>query len=309
MSLKIPTLSIVGCGALGKTLAYLWQKNKQFRIAQICNTQLSSAERACQFIGAGQTSEFNTLSPSDNWLIATPDEEIESICIELTDRNLIHPGNIVFHCSGSKSSQILQRAKQAGAFIASIHPIKSFADPVQAVTNFSGTYCGTEGDECALQKLKPAFESIGGHCIPIDPGQKVLYHTAAVFASNYLVALIEQSIQAYEKAGIPRETAITLLKPITTGTLDNILNHGTQHALTGPIKRGDHGTVSKQLNACQQWNKNAAAIYTSLGRVALSLSQNQHGKNIQSPALQDITKIFDRSDQPESILTPSKEQP
>lgn len=310
MSHRTSTLNIVGCGNLGKTLAYLWNKNQQFHIAQICNTHIDSAERACQFIGAGQISKFDTLSPSDNWLIATPDEKIESVCIELLNQHLIQPGNVVFHCSGSKSTQALLHAKQIGAAVASIHPIKSFADPAQAVTDFSGTYCGTEGDASALQQLKPAFESIGGHCITINPEQKMLYHTAAVFASNYLVALIEQSIQTYEKAGIPRETAVTLLKPITTGTLNNILNHGTHHALTGPIKRGDHDTVNKQLNACQQWDKNAAEIYISLGRVALSLSQNQQDKGIQPQALQHITEIFNRAnpEQTESVLSSSKDQ-
>ena len=294
MSQQISKLNIIGCGSLGKTLAYLWEKTKQFHIAQICNTNLRSAEQALAFIGSGQAATFETLSFTDIWLIATPDEQIESTCAELARHNLIQAGNIVFHCSGSKNTQILQHAKKCGAAVASIHPIKSFADPSQAITDFAGTYCGTEGDAVALQQLQPAFENIGGHCIPIDPTQKMLYHAAAVFASNYLVALIEKSIQAYEKAGIPRETAITLLKPITTGTLDNILNHGTQHALTGPIKRGDYKIVNEQFLACQEWDKSAAEIYASLGQVALSLSQNQQDKNTRThnQALHDITNIF-----------------
>lgn len=269
-------LNIIGCGNVGKSLGRLWTETNVFEIGDILTQSLESATAAKQWIGSGHPiSSMNSMQPADVFLITTSDDTLADAAESLVKANILKTGNIVLHCSGALSSEVLQLTQQSGAYTASIHPVKSFATPCESLSDFQGTFCGCEGDKKALEVLEPAFEKIGATTFQVDPQQKPLYHAASVLSCNYLTSLIEVSTQAYEKAGIPREIAQKIMQPIVQGTVDNIFEHGTTKALTGPIARGDTKTVSNQLNAMENWNPAYAEIYKSLGLVACSLSEKQ----------------------------------
>jgi predicted short-subunit dehydrogenase-like oxidoreductase (DUF2520 family) len=199
----------------------------------------------------------------------------------------------VFHCSGALSSEELAPAVERGAHVASVHPLKSFAEPRDAVRNFADTWCAAEGDGAALAVLRPAFERIGARVAEIDPRSKPVYHAASVMVSNCLVALMETGLRCYEKAGIPRETARTMMEPLVRETADNVFRLGTVKALTGPIARGDDAVVAQQLAALTQWDARIAAIYRELGAIAVQLSRNQG--EASAAALDRIQKLLDRA--------------
>ncbi|MDE2419593.1 MAG: DUF2520 domain-containing protein [Gammaproteobacteria bacterium] len=276
-------LNIIGCGNVGKTLAHLWFKHGVFQIQDVCNRSYDSAQNACKFIGLGNPiHSFNELRPADIFLIGTADSSIAECCELLVESNVLQAGNIVFHCSGALPASILEKAKTAGALIASIHPIKSFADPSLCITNFIGTFCGTEGDVDALVILEQAFQRIGGQTLQIQSSNKTFYHAASVVASNYLTALLELSIQSYVKAGLTREQALQIIDPIAHGTIKNIIELDTAQALTGPIARGDVSTVETQLNAFQNWKPEYGDLYRLLGGIALDLSTIKNAANSES---------------------------
>jgi predicted short-subunit dehydrogenase-like oxidoreductase (DUF2520 family) len=285
------TLNIIGCGNVSKTLAHLWVKHCAFQIQDVCNRSLESAQNACTFIGQGNPIQsLNDLRPADVFLIGTADQSIADCCKLLVASNVLQAGNIVFHCSGALPASILDSAKSADAFIASIHPIKSFADPNLCITNFSGTFCGAEGDEAALDELEKAFQAIGGQILHVDSANKTFYHAASVVASNYLTALLELSIQSYVKAGLTRKQALQIIEPIAHGTIKNIIELDTAHALTGPIARGDISTVAKQLDTFQDWKSEYGELYRLLGGIALDLSAI---KNIaSSDSLESLTQLL-----------------
>jgi predicted short-subunit dehydrogenase-like oxidoreductase (DUF2520 family) len=162
-----------------------------------------------------------------------------------------------------------------GAFAASVHPVKSFATPDFAVQSFAGTYCGVEGDPNALTVLQPAFRRIGGKVFAIDASQKTFYHAAAVLVCNDLTALIELGARLYEKAGLSRETAFDVMRPIVRETVEAAFTLGTTRALTGPVARGDHATVAKQLDALHVLDPQIEAVYRALGAIALGLARAQ----------------------------------
>ena len=272
----INTLNIVGCGNTGKTLACLWSVQQTFKIGTILNRSVKSALAAVKFIGAGQAvNSLDEMRPANVFLIATPDNHIVESCDALSASGLLQPGSVVFHCSGSMPSDVLQSVKQQGAAIASVHPVKSFANPKASLKTFAGTFCGVEGDDEALNVLRPAFESIGATTFAVNPEFKTLYHAASVMVCNYLTALLEVGIQAYAKAGLERVMAMQVMQPIVQGTADNIFSLGTTEALTGPIARGDDDVVARQLDALGDWNPDYADLYRDLGRVALELSRQQ----------------------------------
>nr|CAA6829320.1 MAG: Ketopantoate reductase PanG (EC [uncultured Thiotrichaceae bacterium] len=271
---NIPTLNIIGAGRLGKTLAHLWQQSGQLSTQAICNRSLESSQAAVDFIQAGQAySDYAQLPGADAWLLACGDDQLSHCCQQLCDQHNFTGQETLFHCSGALTAQeVFSPAKKLGLSIASIHPIKSFADPQQSIKSFSGTHCGIEGDEAALQRLTPVFENIGAQLFTIKPEAKTLYHSASVIACNYLVALQELSIQTYEQAGVERVQAMQILQPIVQGTAENIFKLGTQGALTGPIARGDQQTVSKQFEALQEWSEDAAEIYRLLGKITADIA-------------------------------------
>ncbi|GAA6152039.1 Rossmann-like and DUF2520 domain-containing protein [Pseudoteredinibacter isoporae] len=287
------SLSIYGAGRLGQTLAKLWHQQAYFDIQQLyCRTQ-STCLDARDFIGAESAqclSNSDALSSSDIWLVSTPDSAFANACESL--KHIIRPGDIVFHCSGALSSSELNRLQAQGAFIASIHPLHSFAQPAQSLTQFAGSHCAYEGDAEALAALLPAFEQIGGHCFAIE-GNKWLYHAASVIACNYLAPLIAASHQAFAAAGIDQQLADTLLQPLLSGTLENIRQQGPANALTGPIARGDHDFVTAQWQALENNHSQLAELYRDMAKHTTRLALQRDNSEELNAKLQKLRGIFE----------------
>jgi predicted short-subunit dehydrogenase-like oxidoreductase (DUF2520 family) len=268
------TLNIIGAGAVGRTLGRLFHEAKVFQIQDILNRSLESAELGAAFIGAGRpVAGYHQMRPADCYFITTSDDAIAGCAAALAATGLVGPGAIVCQLSGALPSSVLAPVTAVGGFVASIHPVKSFADPLQSVASFTGTWCGIEGDAAAVTCLSAAFSAIGGEMFPVDARFKTVYHAGSVLVCNYLTALMETGVRAYQKGGLPRQTALQVMEPLVRGTLDNIFREGTVQALTGPIARGDSALVSRQLAALDAWDGEIALIYRALGRVALDLSQ------------------------------------
>lgn len=272
------TLNIIGAGRLGRTLGALWRTHGVFDLQAVMTRRLASAREAVAFIGAGEAVEsISAMRAADVWLLATPDAAIAQAAAGLAASGHARAGDVVFHCSGALASSELRAALPAGIALASVHPLKSFADPANAVRTFAGTWCAAEGDAAALGLLQGAFEQIGACVTRIDAQHKTLYHAASVIVCNYLTALMEAGLQCYEKAGLPRDTAAAMMAPLVRETLDNVFKLGTANALTGPIARGDHEVVARQLAALRTFDTRIAAVYRALGAMALELSRAQGG--------------------------------
>ncbi len=256
------TLNIIGAGRVGQTLARLFSSRGQFQIASVYARSALTAQQAVDFIGAGKAAcNLLDLERAEICMLTVADDDISNVSNQLLELEHFKPRSIVFHCSGSKSSAILQSLRDAGHHVASIHPVRSFASPEVLVSDFADTYCGVEGDAEALAILIPAFEAIGARIFMLDAEHKLRYHAASVFASNYLVALIDVALKTYQAAGLSPEMALALAQPLAKKTLDNVFNTSTEDALTGPIKRGDFATVEKQLTDLKIWNQHAASLY------------------------------------------------
>lgn len=271
--LEAPTLNIIGAGHLGQTLGKLWSAGQQVRVGHILNRSPQSTDAAIAFIGAGHAAtSIATLPNTDITLIATPDAHIADCCAELAANGSLNANSIVFHCSGALSSTVLSTAAAQGAAVASIHPVRSFAQPAQTAANFSGTLCGVEGDAGALEVLAHCFGAIGASFVAIAAEHKVLYHAAAVFACNYLVTLQDVAQTTYGKAGIAPDVALRLMEPLVRETIDNIFSKGPAQALSGPIARGDLATVDKQQQALTLWRKDYAGLYQALATLTTTLA-------------------------------------
>jgi predicted short-subunit dehydrogenase-like oxidoreductase (DUF2520 family) len=277
--MHLPVLNIVGAGKVGKVLGCLFARAQVFQIGQICNRSLDSALAAAGFIDAGEAiTDLADFTLADLIMLSVPDDEIAVTCAALVLAGKIKPGAIVFHCSGAKSSQLLDEARQAGASVASLHPVASFADSADLVRHFDGTICGLEGDPPAVASLQQALEKIGAQILAIRSEHKLLYHAGSVFASNYLVTLIDIALRAYQAAGIPADMARQLAAPLARQSLENIFKTDPASALTGPIARGDMQTVATQSAALHNWNHDAAQVYDSMIAPTSALAARKRGQ-------------------------------
>ena len=265
---------MIGAGHVGRTLASLWRRHGTFAIGDVRDSTAEGAHAAVAFIGGGNAvAAILEMRPADVWMITTPDRAIASSAQQLADAGVLRVDDIVFHCSGSMSSAELAALSPEGASLASIHPLKSFADPALATETFPNTHCAAEGDAPALALLTAAFASIGGRVSPIDGRFKPVYHAASVIVCNYLTALLETGLRTYEKAGIDRQTAVDMMQPLVRETVEDVFTLGTSAALTGPIARGDDTVVAHHLRALDAWDARIAAVYRTLGTVAVDLAR------------------------------------
>lgn len=272
------SLNIIGPGRAGRTLGALLQRAGLCAVQDVLSAEIATAESAVAFIGAGRAVRvLREMRAADVWLVTPPDAAIASVATALAAAAQLRRGDVAFHCSGSQPSSLLLPPAEKGAFIASVHPLKSFADPATAVQNFKGTYCAVEGDAEALKLLKPLFEQLGAQVAVIDPAGKTLYHAASVLVCNDLTALMEAGLRAYEKAGITRTTAQAMMQPLVRETLDNVFALGTTRALTGPVARGDADVLARQLAALNTLDPRIADAYRALNHIALDLARAQGG--------------------------------
>jgi len=269
------TLNIVGAGHVGRALGRLFAARGVFAVQDVQTRSSASARAAVAFIGAGSPVDAGgALRQADVWMLAVADDAIGPVAAALA-QSVPLAGAVVFHCSGAKASDELDALRRAGACVASVHPVRSFADPETVVASFDGTFCGVEGDAAALATLLPAFEAIGARPVRIDAAAKTVYHAAAVFASNYLVTVMDAALRAYQAAGIPADVARELARPLATETLANVLRLGPEAALSGPIARGDGATVARQHAAVSAWDPLTGDLYDALAMATWDLAKRR----------------------------------
>lgn len=269
------SLAIVGGGHVGRVFGRLWA-GTVFDLRDVLARSLPSAQQAVAFIGAGSAADgYAALRAADIYMLSVGDDQIVPAC-EALAASVPLQGAIVFHCSGALASDRLQAARAAGAHVASVHPIRSFADPSSVAAAFNGTFCGIEGDAAAVAVLEPALLAIGARPVAIDAAAKTVYHAAAVFASNYLTTVLDAALRAYQAAGIPEPVARELAQPLASETLANVFRLGAAPALSGPIARGDMATVARQQQAVTAWDGPTGELYQALVAPTVALAHRKH---------------------------------
>jgi len=254
-------LSIIGAGRTGRTLGLL-ARRAGYTIGPVVCRRAAHAREAAAFIGAGRPG--TELRGAELTLIAVPDGEIGGIV-----RSLKLPrGGVAAHTCGSLGAEVLRPLKPAGA----LHPLRSFADPARAAESFPGTACAIDGDPAAVGVLEEFVRAIGGEPLRLRSGRKALYHAGAVFASNYLVAILEAALRLFEEAGIPRRDAAGPLARLAEGTLANVASLGIPAALSGPIERGDADTVRRHVEALTKCAADLYGPYASLGGLTIDVA-------------------------------------
>lgn len=275
------TLNLIGCGRVGRSLAHLWHAGGVYVVQDVLTRSESSAFEAVHCMGAGRAvSVLAEMREADVWMLAVPDGQIARVAAELAQHIGVQPirpaATTVFHCSGALGAEVLAPLRGVACSLASAHCILSFSSFATAIAQFAGTPCALEGDAAATQHLRSAFEAIGAHPFALGAENKVLYHAAAVFATNFLPVLQVVAADLWRSTGVPPALIEPLCASLLRNAVQNINAQGAAKALTGPAARGDTAVVAAQGRALADWNPAAGLAYQALSTLAGQIARKGH---------------------------------
>ena len=224
-----------------------------------------------------------SLAPAQPALIflTVPDDAVAEVAASLAQLGELIPANVAFvHASGALELDVLAPLRRHHA-VGSFHPLRSFPEPGPPGA-FSGIVIGVDASSESLRRaLNRVARDLGAKPKKVDDAQRAVYHAAAVFASNYVVALLAEAIGLLERSGWTEREAVQGLVPLAEGAIANVRKRGPVAALTGPIRRGDAQTVRRHLAALAELDAHAGNagrrrqtdLYRMLGDVALEIAQ------------------------------------
>ncbi len=283
-------VGFIGAGRVGSAIAILMQR-AGYKVAAVASRHVEHYDALAAELGdtgLWRGSPTEVFAAADLTFITTPDDVIAPLAGSI-GRAGLGLGKAVAHTSGALSSAALAGVREHGALVGSLHPLQAFASTALALARLPGSSMAIEGDAALLPALTRIAEDIGGKPMLIRPQDKALYHAAAVLAANYSVTLAALGVQLLAALGIDPETGLTALLPLLRGNIENLEQLGLPAALTGPIARGDRGTVARHLQALDEANPEIARLYRELGLLTLPLAQ---GKGLDARQLNALHALF-----------------
>jgi predicted short-subunit dehydrogenase-like oxidoreductase (DUF2520 family) len=166
-------------------------------------------------------------------VIATPDGAMADVAAAIRPVD----GVAVVHVAGSLGLDVLAPHERR----ASVHPIAALPNPVIGAQRLVGAWFAVDGDPVAREIVA----ALDGRALDVGGDKRALHHAATVIASNHLVALLGQVERVAADVGVPLEAYLDLVR----ATVENVAGLGPAAALTGPVARGDWGTVARHLDA------------------------------------------------------------
>jgi predicted short-subunit dehydrogenase-like oxidoreductase (DUF2520 family) len=273
------SVAIIGAGRVGGAVGRLLA-GAGWRITAVVTRTMASAERAAAFIGFGapQTDAAAAAATAGIVIITTPDGAIAPVCRSLVGG--LRKGSVVLHMSGAHTLDLLDAAKQAGAFRAVVHPLQSVPGMEQGTKNLPGSSFRIEADPEAVGTARELVAALGGSVLSLpqwrsDRDSASLYHAGAVAVSNYFVAVVEYGLRFYQALGADKQEALKAVLPLIRGTLGNIEKLGTAAALTGPIARGDASTVRGHLDAIRRREPGLLPLYRELAIQTVAIARER----------------------------------
>lgn len=200
---------------------------------------------------------------ADLLLIAVPDDALAGVVADLADRGALRPGQVVAHTSGAHGLAVLAPAAEVGARPLALHPAMTFTGTPDDLTRLPGISYGVT----APAELRPLaarlVADLGGVPEWVAESDRPLYHAALAHGANHLVTLVNEAADRLRDAGVDRPEKV--LAPLLRAALENALRLGDD-ALTGPVSRGDAGTVERHLARLASTAPESVPAYLALAR-------------------------------------------
>lgn len=270
MHTAVRTFALVGPGRAGTALA-LALVGRGWRPGAVAGGAGRSARSAAERLGCAVAPVPQVGRGADLVLVTTPDAALTAVAADLGPG--LEPGALVVHCSGAQGLAAFDAlvAARPDVHVGALHPLQTFATTGPAP--LTGAWAAVAGPAAVTDLAL----DLGLRPFVVADDRRAGYHAAAAVASNHLVALLGQVARLADAAGVPADA----FWPLVRTTLDNAEALGPGSALTGPVARGDVGTVVAHLAAVPDGERDT---YRALARAALVLS----GRD--DPALADLVR-------------------
>jgi predicted short-subunit dehydrogenase-like oxidoreductase (DUF2520 family) len=264
-----PYIGIIGGGAVGPALG-LALTRAGWPVHAVASRDPDRRARFAALVdGARAFAEPQALVEEvELILLAVPDDAIAPLAANLR----MYGGQAMVHTSGALGAEVLEPAMAAGTQIGAFHPLVAFADTERAVADLHGATIAIEGDDQLAAALAEMAEAIGATPVRLLPGSKAAYHAAAVLAAGGFVALLDAIAELGRVAGLDEAGSLAVYGPLIEGTLGNAKALGIRAALTGPITRGDVGTLRMHLDTLATHAPGALELYVAAARREIDLA-------------------------------------
>jgi len=230
-------------------------------------------------------------SLADLVVLAVPDDTLGGLVRGLVATQSLRPGQIVVHTSGAHGVGVLAPAAEIGVLPLALHPAMTFTgraeDLHRVVACCVGVTAG-EGDEAGWSVGEALVVEMGAEPVRVPEAVRPLYHAALTHGANHLATLVTECVDLLRNAGI--EPAERVISPLLSAALDNALRHGDR-ALTGPVARGDVGTVRKHITVLREASADALPAYLALARRAAHRAAD--AGVLRADAVPEILSVLD----------------
>ncbi|MQY14663.1 hypothetical protein SRB5_48390 [Streptomyces sp. RB5] len=257
------TVGVIGAGRVGPALAAALALSGHRPVA-VSAVSDASRRRAEELLpGVPVMDPAAVLAHADLVLLTVPDDVLPALVEGLAATGAVRPGQLLAHTSGRYGAGVLDPATRAGALPLALHPAMTFTGTPVDVQRLAGCSFGvTAPDELRLAAEALVVE-MGGEPEWVAEEARPLYHAALAIGSNHLITLVAQAEELLHKAGV--QAPERMLGPLLGAALDNALRSGDA-ALTGPVARGDAGTVRAHLEQLRIHAPAAVPGYVAMAR-------------------------------------------
>ena len=257
-------VGVVGTGRAGAVLGAALSRAGHWVVAAYAVSEMSRLRAEALLPGVPLVPVADVLAAADLVLLTVPDDTLPGLVAGLVETGAVRPGQFLAHASGRHGYGILDAATRAGALPLALHPVMTFTGTSIDLARLSGCPFGVTSPD----QLRPVAEALvvemGGDPVWVEEGNRALYHAALAHGSNHLIALVTQTLDLLRAAGV--EQPARLIAPLLSASLDNALRYGDQ-SLTGPVARGDAGTVAAHVRELAAVSPEARTAYVALARV------------------------------------------
>jgi predicted short-subunit dehydrogenase-like oxidoreductase (DUF2520 family) len=256
-------VGIVGAGRVGSTLGAALARAGHTVVAAsaVSRASVQRAERRLPGVPLRPVDEV--IAAADLVLLAVPDDALPELVDGVAEVGGWRAGQLVAHVSGAHGLAVLNRAARVGALPLALHPAMTFTGRDEDLDRIAGVSYGVTAPDVLRPVAEALVVEMGGEPVWIPEPARPLYHAALVVGANHLVTLIAEAMDLLGKAGVANPGVV--LAPLVGAALDNALRSGDA-ALTGPVVRGDAGTVARHLDTLRAEAPESVAAYLAMAR-------------------------------------------
>lgn len=258
-------VGVIGAGRVGAVLGAAL-RYAGHDVVGVSASSRASRRRADALLPGVPVARPDEIAPDvDLLLLAVPDDVLPGLVRGLAASDALSAGGFVVHTSGRYGVDVLEPATKRGSLPVALHPVMTFTGTAVDLDRLRGVCFGVTAPDV----LRPAAETLvlemGGEPVWIAEAARPLYHAALSYGANHLVTLVASAMDLLRASGVGDPQR--LLGPLLSAALDNALRYGDR-GLTGPVPRGDAGTLAVHRAVISAIDPQIAGVYTTLARLA-----------------------------------------